>query len=378
MPNIAMNYSLANCEKMYGRSGRRVPVLVTRARKGGLESTMLNGLALVVATLLILAPVSAQEADPDLVPPEATLPIATGPGGAPASVPAYPARVPANNPNNSNSNGGSAAGGAGGAAGGGPAIEPFSPVGWPFDNAPPPGSPGKDVAGFGALNSGMNNPAAMNQFMNNLQGGGVSDETTVSAGPLGTNGGKCLGCLRKKGTPKEGDSNSAQSNTQQGDTQQSSAPQSDPIAVLQTTKGPITIRLFRQYAPQTVANFLDLAGRGFYNGLTWHRIVPGFVVQTGCPKGDGSGGFVDPESGEPRKINLELHQKLRHNAAGVVAMARFGADLNSASSQFYITLSPQPRLDNKYSVFGGVVSGMEAAQQLTAQDKIVSVALQGM
>jgi cyclophilin family peptidyl-prolyl cis-trans isomerase len=156
------------------------------------------------------------------------------------------------------------------------------------------------------------------------------------------------------------------------------APLPDPLAVIQTTKGTVTIRLFRQYAPKTVANFIELAQMGFYNNLTWHRVVPGFVVQTGCPKGDGTGGFIDPQTGKQRTLPLELDQHLHHNSPGVVAMARFGSDLNSASSQFYITLSAQPRLDNKYTVFGGVVSGMEAVQNITPQDKILGVALKGI
>ncbi len=151
----------------------------------------------------------------------------------------------------------------------------------------------------------------------------------------------------------------------------------DPIVVIQTTKGPITIRLFKQYAPITCNNFMDLVRRGFYNGIRWHRVVPGFVIQAGCPKGDGTGGFVDPQSGKPRTVPLELHQRLRHNAPGVVAMARFGNDPNSGSSQFYITLAPKQQLDNKYSVFGGVVSGMDTVQKITANDRILGMSLQG-
>ena len=153
-------------------------------------------------------------------------------------------------------------------------------------------------------------------------------------------------------------------------------PNSDPVAVIQTTQGTITIRLFQQYAPQTVANFVDLIKKGFYNGLRWHRVVPGFVIQAGCPKGDGTGGYIDQRTGKPRNVPLELHQRLRHNAPGVVAMARFGNDPNSGSSQFYITLAPKAQLDNKYSVFGGVVSGMEVVQKIGTQDKILGITLQ--
>jgi peptidyl-prolyl cis-trans isomerase B (cyclophilin B) len=152
--------------------------------------------------------------------------------------------------------------------------------------------------------------------------------------------------------------------------------QSDPLAIIITTRGPVTVRLFREFAPNTVANFVELAQKGFYNGLKWHRIVPGFCAQTGCPKGDGSGQYIDPVTNQPRHIPLEVSQHLKHNSAGVVAMARFGSDPNSASSQFYITLSPQPHLDGQYAVFGGVVSGMDAVKQLTTQDRVISVTIQ--
>jgi cyclophilin family peptidyl-prolyl cis-trans isomerase len=154
------------------------------------------------------------------------------------------------------------------------------------------------------------------------------------------------------------------------------APQTDLLAIVQTSKGPITIRLFRHLVPNTVANFVDLATKGFYNGLTWHRVEPGFCIQTGCPKGDGTGEFINPITNQPRRIPIELSQKLRHNAAGVVAMARFGNDMNSASSQWYITLSPQPHLDGKYAIFGGVINGLDTVKQITRGDKVLSVTIQ--
>jgi cyclophilin family peptidyl-prolyl cis-trans isomerase len=150
----------------------------------------------------------------------------------------------------------------------------------------------------------------------------------------------------------------------------------DPMAIITTTKGVITVRLFRQLAPNTVGNFLDLANKGFYNGLKWHRVVPGFCIQTGCPKGDGTGGYIDPVTNQERYIKLETSQRLRHNAAGVVAMARFGNNYDSASSQFYITLSAQPHLDGKYAIFGGVVSGMEVVRQISTSDRITSLTIQ--
>lgn len=150
----------------------------------------------------------------------------------------------------------------------------------------------------------------------------------------------------------------------------------DPLAVIETTRGTIKIRLFRQHAPKTVANFIDIASSGFYNSLLFHRVEPGFVVQAGCPNGNGTGGYTDPHTGQERRLGLELNPRLRHNAPGVVAMARTGNDPHSASSQFYITLSPQDRLDNKYAVFGGVIQGMDVVQRLTTQDRIINVSVQ--
>lgn len=326
---------------------------------------MLFGLVSGLYFSVGLSAALAQNFDPDLLPPDATLGVGTN---IPAAV-AAPTSVPP----------GTAALQS---VGGGPALQAFSPAGWPFDNAPPPGGTAMPVAGgFPAmLNSGMEPSSA--------PAAPPSSAPASASGPSDPNAGECKGCLRKNGKPITaaealasaglGTPSAASSVPVTSQTSSSTAPKSDPLAVLQTTKGPVTIRLFRRYAPQTVNNFLDLASRGFYNGLTWHRVVPGFVVQAGCPKGDGSGGFVDPASGQPRTVKMELHQKLRHNAPGVVAMARFGNDMDSASSQFYITLGPQPRLDSKYTVFGGVVSGMEAVQQITPQDKIVSVTVQGM
>ncbi len=151
----------------------------------------------------------------------------------------------------------------------------------------------------------------------------------------------------------------------------------DPVALITTQKGVITIRLFRKYAPATVANFIDLCDRGFYDGTSFHRVEPGFVIQGGDPNGNGSGLFIDPATNTPRFINLEINPHLRHNAPGVVAMARFGKNPNTASCQFYITLSPQPKLDNQYAVFAGVINGMDVVKQIAKGDKIISIKVQG-
>jgi cyclophilin family peptidyl-prolyl cis-trans isomerase len=148
----------------------------------------------------------------------------------------------------------------------------------------------------------------------------------------------------------------------------------DPIAIIDTSKGVIKIRLFRQLAPITVGNFIDIATKGFYNGLIFHR-VESFCIQGGCPKGDGTGDYIDPVSHQPRYVQLEISSQLRHNQAGVVAMART-SDPNSASCQFYITKTPVSHLDNLYSVFGGVVSGLDVVPRIQKGDKINSISVQ--
>ena len=131
-------------------------------------------------------------------------------------------------------------------------------------------------------------------------------------------------------------------------------------AVLETAKGPIKIVLYEDAAPITTANFIGLAESNFYDGLKFHRVEPGFVIQGGCPHGTGTGG-----SG--KNIPLEVSPKLKHDDAGTVAMAR-ATDPNSASSQFYITLAPTPHLDGHYAVFGRVVDGMDVVRQIRAGD----------
>ena|SRR3989344_4610833 len=136
------------------------------------------------------------------------------------------------------------------------------------------------------------------------------------------------------------------------------------IAVIETDKGIIKAELYTDKAPITTKNFIELAGSGFYNGLTFHRVEPGFVVQGGDPKGDGTGG-------SEKEIPLEIHGDLRH-MKGALGMAR-SQDPNSASSQFYITLAPAPFLDGNYAVFGKVIEGMEVAEKINIGDKMNKV-----
>ena len=127
--------------------------------------------------------------------------------------------------------------------------------------------------------------------------------------------------------------------------------------------GEITIEFFPEDAPKTVENFVTLAKKGFYDGLTFHRVEPNFVVQGGDPKGNGTGG-----PGYSIKAEFNKQQHVR----GAVAMARSQSP-DSAGSQFYITLAPANFLDGKYTVFGKVTSGMDVVDKIRKGDKMKSV-----
>jgi cyclophilin family peptidyl-prolyl cis-trans isomerase len=145
-------------------------------------------------------------------------------------------------------------------------------------------------------------------------------------------------------------------------------------AIMETSKGKITIELYEDQAPITTGNFIDLIEKNFYNGLTFHRYEPGFVIQGGDPRGNGTGGYIDPQTGSERRIKLEVSRELKHGEAGGVAMAR-SSNPDSASCQFYITLGPAAFLDMNYAVFGRVIDGMDAVRQLRAGDKMTSVTI---
>ena len=127
----------------------------------------------------------------------------------------------------------------------------------------------------------------------------------------------------------------------------------------------IHVEFFAQDAPKTVDNFVTLAKKGFYNGLTFHRVVAGFVVQGGCPKGTGTGG---PGYTIPAEFNANKHVR------GSLAMAR-SQHPDSAGSQFYFTYGAQTHLDNNYTVFGKVTSGMEHVDRIRQGDKMKSVTI---
>lgn len=149
----------------------------------------------------------------------------------------------------------------------------------------------------------------------------------------------------------------------------------DPIIVMETSKGTVKIQLFQKDAPITSNNFIDLVERHFYDGLTFHRYEPGFVIQGGDPKGTGTGNFVDPATKQTRHIPLEVSPNLKHDASGVLAMARAN-DPNSASCQFYFTLAPASFLDMNYAVFGKVIDGLPVVMNLRKGDKIIKANLQ--
>jgi peptidyl-prolyl cis-trans isomerase B (cyclophilin B) len=137
--------------------------------------------------------------------------------------------------------------------------------------------------------------------------------------------------------------------------------------VIETNMGSIKAELYESKAPATVSNFISLAKSGFYDGLTFHRVIKGFVIQGGDPNGDGTGGSA-------KTIPLEVNKNLTH-VDGALGMAR-SADPNSASSQFYICDGPQHGLDGNYAVFGKVIEGMDvvrkiASVQTDANDKPV-------
>ena len=128
----------------------------------------------------------------------------------------------------------------------------------------------------------------------------------------------------------------------------------------------IDLEFYPADAPKTVENFVTLAKKGFYNGLTFHRVVPDFVVQGGCPKGDGTGG---PGYTVPAEFNARKHVR------GTLAMAR-SQHPDSAGCQFYICYGPTPHLDRNYTVFGQVTSGMEHVDRIKQGDKMKTVEIQ--
>ena len=135
-------------------------------------------------------------------------------------------------------------------------------------------------------------------------------------------------------------------------------------ARIETEKGAIALELYPDEAPGTVANFAKLAGSGFYDGLTFHRVIPNFVIQGGCPRGDGTGG---PGYTIPCETDGNPHKHLR----GSLSMAHAGKD--TGGSQFFICHAPQPHLDGKHTVFGRVIDGIEVVDAIRPGDRMLHV-----
>ncbi|MDR0911182.1 MAG: peptidylprolyl isomerase [Methanobrevibacter sp.] len=137
-------------------------------------------------------------------------------------------------------------------------------------------------------------------------------------------------------------------------------------AIIETEKGNIELELFDNDAPKTVENFEKLAKDGFYDGLTFHRVIDDFVIQGGCPKGNGTGG-----------PGYTIKCEINHNKHGTGALSMAHAGKDTGGSQFFITHSPQPHLDGVHTVFGKVIKGMDVVNAIRANDKMIKVTITG-
>lgn len=150
------------------------------------------------------------------------------------------------------------------------------------------------------------------------------------------------GCFSSSATPSENDKSGA-------------GPVNNRVATFDTSKGVFKVQLFEDKAPVTTKNFIDLVNKGFYNGLIFHRVIDGFMIQGGDPQGTGMGG-------PGYTINDEFSPDLKHDSAGILSMANAGP--NTGGSQFFITLAPTPWLNNHHAVFGKVIEGLEVVQAI--------------
>lgn len=126
----------------------------------------------------------------------------------------------------------------------------------------------------------------------------------------------------------------------------------NPTAVIETSMGTMRVELYMDRAPLTAGNFIKLARQGFYNNLAFHRVIPDFMIQGGCPKGTGTGG-------PGYTIKDEFGPGLKHDVAGILSMANAGPD--TGGSQFFLTVAATPWLNGKHAIFGKVVQGVEVA-----------------
>jgi peptidyl-prolyl cis-trans isomerase B (cyclophilin B) len=137
-------------------------------------------------------------------------------------------------------------------------------------------------------------------------------------------------------------------------------------AIIKTDKGDMSVEFFEEDAPNTVQNFVNLSKEGFYNGLSFHRVIPDFMIQGGCPKGDGTGG-------PGYQIDCELDGENQYHDKGVLSMAHAGR--NTGGSQFFICHNRKntAHLDRNHTVFGKVVEGIDVIDQIRAGDAILEV-----
>ena len=141
-------------------------------------------------------------------------------------------------------------------------------------------------------------------------------------------------------------------------------------ATIETTKGPIRLTLFDKDAPKTVANFADLAKKGFYDGTTFHRVIPNFMIQGGDPYSKTAKGPVGT-GGPGYTIKCETQKNTHKHVAGTLSMAHAGKD--TGGSQFFICHSPQRHLDGVHTVFGQVTKGMDVVNAIKGNDEITSI-----
>lgn len=139
-------------------------------------------------------------------------------------------------------------------------------------------------------------------------------------------------------------------------------------ATIKTNKGDINVEFFSDDAPVTVSNFVNLAERGYYDGVIFHRVIPDFMIQTGDPNGTGTGG-------PGYEFKDECTASRRHDSAGVLSMANRGPATNG--SQFFITHLPTPHLDGKHTVFGKVTSGQDVVDAIAQGDSMTTIEVQG-
>jgi len=141
-------------------------------------------------------------------------------------------------------------------------------------------------------------------------------------------------------------------------------------AIINTEKGNINLTLFPEKTPLTVLNFVNLSSRGFYNGLSFHRVIPNFMIQGGCPRGNGTGG-------PGYRFKDEFSSDLRHSKPGMLSMANAGPGTNG--SQFFITHVATPWLDDKHTIFGEIAGeeDQKVVNSIAGGDKIVSITING-